>query len=626
MVQVYLKGFSIVTRISIPVYYFTLAIYITSLHFCSLSRLLHDYVAGCPIIDSQWSLSTQCTTSNELPYVAVAPSSTCWIKLTHLVVFSRASLQRSSRTRTRKNTISVTTNNESLPSRSSSIASRRKTRPPPLQIIPELSENEFDIDVSPTDSPTTARPTQFPSQQIRLDSSRITLSAYTFSIDDALLMFGDDAPRSPALSVSSSTSDGASSEDVPATPGTSDEEDVCGFILSIPRLRPQRVSVRPLQITKTRSMICQDDEDILQCFEQEDGHAVTLPSTQAQPGVMAAAAVVEEAGEDFYAREFEGFISLSPVVPFHSPPARRDSFTLVVEALPVVIDVPRLEPRSRSRHSKPLPLIPPATSPVSSFPLMFPLVQTAAHTSVVRRKRNVPPHCNSSPPASPDEARPLPQMLVPMDVEDCTFPEEDFNELHGSIVSDYPYSPSLAYAPSGSIPPLPPAIPETPFSEMYGDELLPRLSTDSDSSRFSTDSTSSLTSSFTSNTPTSPTLPCFECPESEDARRLRSRWSSSTLATVAADPPRTGKLFSPLRNVLGSRVRRMPAPKVLPQMSLLSKYSKSKQSTPSPPSTPGRLSTSSEGRSSSECESRDGSPGGLHRKPIPMLMFLRSTQ
>ena len=463
-------------------------------------------------------------------------------------------------------------------------------------------------------------------------------------------MFSSDAPCSPALSASSSTSDGASSDDVP-TPGASDDEDGHDFLLPTPRLRPQRISIRPLCITKTRSLIYQEDEDIHNYFEKEEEKIIPLAVTEETPehltGTKAVTEAAGEAEQDFYTREFEDFISFFPSVPSPTAPARRDSLILVAEALPTVIGVP--EPkhphRGRSRLSKPLPLLPPATPPASSFPLnpTFTLVQTTAHKSVVRRKRNIPPLPDCTPSTTPVVCRPLPRMAVPLDIEDCVFPEEildapcrgpsfiegDYDvEEDASIYSQ----PSFTYSVPASAIPLPPAIPETPLSGMYGEVALPRSSTDSDAPRSSIDSTSSFASSTSSNTPISPVS--FPSSPSEDC--LRSRWSTSTLGSLVAEQPRGTTILLPLRGVFGSRARRVPLPpQKTPPPLTPSKFPKNKHSfftTPSPLSTRGhirrqgsRSSTSSGGTSSSECDSHDGSPSGLKRKPIPLAMFLRAT-
>ena len=523
------------------------------------------------------------------------------------------------------------------PSRNSSLA-RQKTRPPPLQIIPELSENELD---NTTDSPGTARPSQAIPQQPESLSSRITLSAYTFSVDDALLMFGADTPRSPALSASSSTSEGASSDGVPTTPRTSDDEDAYDFMLPTPRFRPQRISIRPLCITKTNSLICQEDEDIhIHCEKEEK--VVHLPVTEEMhkhsPEAKVAIEATNEAEQDFYNREFEDFISLFPATPAPTSPARRDSLIIVSEVLPTVIGVVEAKPRGRSRHSKPLPLLPPVTPPLSTFPSIatLPLVQTTAQKSIVRRKRNISSLADYPPSPPPVVARPLPRMSIPLDIDDCVFSEESLDipsresisveqvcdvEENSSI-----YSQSSSYTVSASARPLPPAIPETPISGMYGDVILPRSSTDSDAPRSSTDSTPSFASSTSSDDPLS-----FPSSPSED--RLRSRWSTSTLGSLAAEPSRATTLLSPFKNVFNSRARRVPPPsQKMPPHVPKSKHCYT--TTKALPSASGkhirqqgsRSSTSSAGTNSSEADGRDGSPSsGLKRKPIPVAMFMRAT-
>ncbi|KAF8429469.1 hypothetical protein L210DRAFT_3563455 [Boletus edulis BED1] len=511
------------------------------------------------------------------------------------MIIPRASLKRSPRARTRKNTASTDTDIVCPPLRSSSLLDRRKIRPPPLQIIPEYSESEPEFDA--THSPATARPMLYTPRQPELVSSRITLSAYTFSIDDALLMIGGDAPLSPALSASSSTSDGASSEGVPTTPGASDDEVGRDFILPTSHLRPRRITIRPLCITKTRSSIYQEDEVIHNYFDKVTSLSVTEEMTEHPAEDKSAMEAAEEAEQDFYTREFEDFISLLPAIPPATSPARRDSLTLVTEASLAVVEVPEPKPRGRNRHSKPLPLLPPVTPPASSFPPIptFPLVETITQKSVVRRKRNIPSLPSYPPLPSPRVPRPLPRMAVPLDIEDCIFPEETF-DVQNSLAG------------------------------MYGEAKLARSSTDSDAPRSSVDTISSFTSSTSSNTP--PTSPISE-------EGLRSRWSTSTLASLAAEPPRGTTLLLPLRNVFSSRARRVPPPrKMLPHPTppKLPKNKHSLATTPSPPNKPGkhvrqqgsRSSTSSAGTSASERDSRDGSPSGLKRKPILVPMFLRT--
>ncbi|KAG2068596.1 hypothetical protein BDR04DRAFT_1143774 [Suillus decipiens] len=514
-------------------------------------------------------------------------------------LFTRASLTRSSRTRTRKNSIS----DAGCPPSSLHSTS--------LQIISESSETVFD------------------------SSPRITLSAFSFSIDDALLMLNDE-PRSPALSASSSTDDGNS--EMPITPCTSDDED---FPLPTPRLRPKHLSIRPLRITKTRSTV---DEDISKTdvHEQEDEY-------------------------DFYTRQFEDFISLySPVpssVPISTPPpARPDSIILSPEAAPE-LPVEPSKPRGRSRFSKALPLLPLPTPPPTTVP---PVPQLPSSLSAIRRTRVLPPLPMYPPPPPPIESRPPPQMAVPSDVEDDISFEEELEPTRPIIIEqiwfddDESIYSQPSFVPAQDIHPISPAVPEAPMNEMH----LPRASTDSDAPRSSLDSCSSSQSHSSNSSQESNLISPFSFPPTPipETHQLRSRWSCSTISSLATEPPRT--ILSPLRGAFVSKLksgsRRAPPP--LPIMSspprsrvfhssspLQTRTNTHHQTqsrvqnlykmplarmifptTPSPPSTPtprhirrqdSRSSTSS-GSSDGSCES--GGSAGLRRKPIPIEMFLRA--
>ncbi|KAG1734006.1 hypothetical protein EDB19DRAFT_1182994 [Suillus lakei] len=565
-------------------------------------------------------------------------------------LLARASLKRSARTRTRKNSIS------------DAGCQPYSTRPLPLQIIPECSE----IDSVSFDLHEHSRP-----------SPRVTLSAFAFSIDDALLML-NDAPRSPALSASSSTDDCNSSADMPATPGASDDEDICELRLPSPRLRPKRITIRPLCITKTRSIV--DD--------------VPEKDTDTQPEEIQE----EEDEYDFYTRQFQDFISLYSPLPSPAPvsapvPARPDSIILSPEVAPKVpVEAPK--PRGRSRFSKALPLLPLPTPPPTTLP---PVPQLPASVSAaIRRKRVVPPMPMYPPPPPPTESRPPPRMAVPSDIEDDILFEEEEEPARAIVIEQVWFDDEESiysqpsFVPAQDIHPISPAVQETPMNEMY----LPRASTDSDAPRSSLDSFSSSSSqshsSFSSNSeeeercPISPfSFPPTPRPESEKTHQhhLRSRWSCSTISSLAAEPPRT--ILSPLRGVFGSKAkaklglgsRRAPPPP-LPIMSpprargspsgspLRTRTNTNANTptqnqsngqtrpykmpltrmvfptTPSPPSTPStptsnrvihirrQNSRSSTNSSSawSDCGSSEsgGSGSGLRRKPIPVEMFLRA--
>ena len=540
---------------------------------------------------------------------------------------TRTSLKRSSRTRTRKPSIS---------------------RPPPLQIIPELSENELDISPSPSPSLTPTRPSSvLVSSQLPNPSPRVTLSAYTFSIDDALLMISNEAPGSPTLSASSSTSSSVSSEEVP-TPGASDDE--CCSTRSSACLHPQRLTIRPLCINKPHSFMCLADEDLDASVEQDVTPSV--PSFLEYPFVQASKSCKEsqdlkEDDHDFYAREFQDFISFSSDGSSPSCISRPDSIIFSREAPSLTTDV---KPRCRSRFSKPLPSPPLPTPPLSTFPSVptFPLVQTTAQSSFVRRKRS-PPSLPKYPPPPPPliKSRPPPRMAIPADIGDIDLADDLDNPtpVISQVWFDDEQEDAIVYSQS--------SVATSP----------PRKSIDSDAPRSSIDSYSSSHSSEPRTPispfsfPSTPATPYddVEC-ESSLNPALRSRWSTSTLGSLCAEPPRTSPttLLSPLKTVFSGRAWRVASsnshtrsastpvshssrPRVhIPSPSkVLGMHSRIFNATPSPPSKPerhvrrrgSRSSTSSGTSHWSECDSceSNGSQGsGLRRKPIPVEMFIRA--
>ena len=545
-------------------------------------------------------------------------------------------------------------------------------------MIPELSENEFEI--SPPPSPTPTRPSLSVLVPSRFSnpSPRVTLSSYTFSIDDALLLFSDEAPGSPALSASSSTSGSASSEEVPTTPSASDDESC--LTPSGPLVHPRRVTIRPLCINKPRSFICLADENLDASLEQEaTPHVPSFPeiSSIKLPESCRKSQDFKEDDHDFYAREFQDFISFYSDGSSPSSTSRPDSIIMSTEASSLIADI---KPRARSRFSKPLPSPPLPTPPLSTFPSVptFPLVQTTAQSSFVRRKRNAPSLPKHPPPPPPlVKSRPPPRMAIPADIGgtdlvddlDPAAPFIDqvwFDDEEEDVVV---YSQlSVASSAHTSATNFPAANLETPLDAMYGVASPPRKSIDSDAPRSSTDSysSSSLSEPRTPISPFSfPSTPSTSSHEHNDkyesspSPALRSRWSTSTLGSLCVEPARTGPtaLLSPLKTVFGGRAWKVGSPnshnRSTSASTPASHSSRSRMhirspskvpdmhsyaflATSSPPSTPGRhvrrrgsrSSTSSSGTSHwSECDSceSNGSPGsGLRRKPIPVEMFIRA--
>ncbi|KAL4078178.1 hypothetical protein V8B97DRAFT_1935567 [Scleroderma yunnanense] len=475
-------------------------------------------------------------------------------------------------------------------------------------------------------------------------------------------MFGDEAPGSPALSASSSTSGSASSEEVPTTPGASDDESC--LIPSGPCVHPQRVAIRPLCINKPRSFMCLVDEDLDEPLEQEPTPHVTsfpaCPSTE-PPALRKETQEIKEDDHDFYAHEFQDFISFYSEGSTLPCTSRPDSIILSREAPSSISD---LQPRGRSRFSKPLPSPPLPTPPLSTFRSVptFSLVQTTAHSSSIRRKRNTPSLPKYPPPPLPlAKSRPPPRMAIPADIGDIELVDELEGPSKSPVFGQIWFDDDDEYTSIYSQPSAALAKPETSLDAMDGGVAL-RKSIDSDAPRSSLDSYSS-SNSLEAQSPISPfsfpSTPSSSSHEHDDEYEsnlnpaLRSRWSTSTLASLPAEPSRTGTatLLSPFKSVFGGRTWKVTssnshtrsafasAQSSRPRMHIRSPsklmHSHALPCTPSPPSTPSRhvrrqgsrSSTSSSGTSHwSECDSceSNGSSGGLRRKPIPVEMFLRA--
>ncbi|KAI6037602.1 hypothetical protein EDC04DRAFT_3029828 [Pisolithus marmoratus] len=542
---------------------------------------------------------------------------------------ARTSLKRSPRTRTRK----------------PSFSSQRKTRPPPLQIIPELSENEFEI--SPPPSPTPTQPSLVVSQHPK-ESPRVTLSAYTFSIDDAFLMFRDETPGSPTLSASSSS---ASSEDVPTTPGASDDEG--GLRLPSPRINPRRITVRPLCINKPHSFMSLVDED-LDIFDKEATPQVSSFPARQLVDCLSPASKGEDVSDDdydFYVHELQDFISFYSECSSTTSAPRPDSIILSGEAAALAAEALESKSRGRSRFSKPLPSLPPPTPPITTAPSVptSSSVQIAARNSLAVDSRPPP---RVSVPADISTGDLVDDLGVsskfPIVLEQVWFDEEDEDSVYSQ-----PSSASTSHINS-----------MVPSATASSDTMLDCRFSTAQEYRFR------CTTLFLLSQVHRPSLPRRkaqslhsrslarlqvlrsgyndEC-ESGPSPVLRSRWSTSTLGSVV-EPSRTGTtaLLSPLKSVFGGRSRRAINPSVSsrsPPSSRSRSHIRSPSklpvnanvfpTTPSPPTSPdrhirrrgSRSSTSSTGTSRwSECESCEsgGSLGsGLRRKPIPVEMFLR---
>ncbi|EIW74398.1 hypothetical protein CONPUDRAFT_85873 [Coniophora puteana RWD-64-598 SS2] len=348
--------------------------------------------------------------------------------------------------KTRKSTISKPMGCPLAPS-----SSIMNDHPKPLHIITEDAEPS-DSESSPISrhNPASSSTSSLVSSRHSPSKPRISLSAFAFSIDEALKIVGGSrsrAPVPPSLSSSSSTS--GSSDSLPLrTPVTSDGESDCeesSFALPSPRLRPRPVTIRPLYISKSRSLDIADSTS-LELEELEEGRyeytdlptCIITPTPEMEFESDIIESVKESSTEDdhdFYTRQFADFISLYsplppsfPVGPSAAGEVRRDSASLpTIPEVSVTEEEPSpvselaytqekkpLKKVGRSRHSKPLPLLPPpsATSSVFRHSLL------SVPVPIIRQpvpKRVIPISSLLPPPPTP--TRPPPKMSIPDDIE-----------------------------------------------------------------------------------------------------------------------------------------------------------------------------------------------------------------
>ncbi|EGO03574.1 hypothetical protein SERLA73DRAFT_158166 [Serpula lacrymans var. lacrymans S7.3] len=487
-------------------------------------------------------------------------------------------------------------------SRSRKQTSESKT----LCIIPEVSEED---EPRPSTSSLPASPAPAPTRQHstrslpRKTDARVTLSAYTFSIDDALLLISDqnevaqtqtdcdspdsfslafDFPRPPFLSsVASSSASSASSSyssdsprsmstGLPTTPATSDDEDGEHVHVRGPRLV---APIRPLCITKSKGSDVKSEVVQIEQMENDDGE---VERTQAEEDVE---------DYEFYTRQFQDIITLSSPLPPSFPStstsssasSRPDSFIRPRSAIlsspqePALADSKR---QGRSRMSKPLPSIPIPSPPSPFLPPALP--PSFSLSQRPRRKRVIPPMPLRPPPPPPmgasspsrspaclDLDRAPPRMSIPADIffddfESDDLSNEDEVEIRVELACDEGEI-GVAYSDEqdedvygihlsnrqqdGYERELEPAFPETPTHDMYVQAYSPELVSDV-SPRSSIDSevrtscesyspqASDHADSSQNHEDYSTDSHILDEDNYEPSPALRSRWSSSTLASL----------------------------------------------------------------------------------------------
>ncbi|KAI9444035.1 hypothetical protein H4582DRAFT_2095380 [Lactarius indigo] len=423
--------------------------------------------------------------------------------------------------------------------------------------------------------------------------------------------------RSPTPSLTSMSA--CSSNDIPMTPLTSDDEwPGLGFS---PKLRKvpaaQRVQIHPLVITKSTHALLNPDASPADVFE-----FTIAPFSDPEDE--------EEQDEDdvsWYARELGQLVSLaSPRAPSASSPtsARPDSL------LP-----PPSRPSTRtgqhSRMSKPLPAIPRTPGPSPQLDPTFPRRRTPSRRPSRQQLPTYPPPQPPRTATTPSVRKSLkitvprapPRTPLPLDVADIF---DDIDAWSIFAPSAGPRSTSTANS-AGLAELSPPRMPHTPmsaYSEYDPVELIVDYATLP--SPQSSPSSSSVSPSLSSFLPDDDSDNDDESEYWPNEEKLRSRWSCSTVATLAnraaTSPPTSPSPSARLRFHLGSVARRVRARRTGASGSDNAGPKTHTRSSSEPSANSGASGEGSVAGVRSESGHEDVE-SCLRRKPIPLELFLR---
>lgn len=402
--------------------------------------------------------------------------------------------------------------------------------------------------------------------------------------------------HSPALSISSAASSSSSDDNVdqtPLTPSTSDDEYI-PTSLSVTAPNSKRLSVM-----YTKSM-----------------PDLRLPS----PQITTVEELSEEDGEEaeWLTQEMQDFVTLSPhpvsdgtlssrPESFLPPPRLADSS--LGHLSPVIGPSAQLDPTFHSCQKKTrsflIPSRPPPPPPIQICPAS-PLKNVFAVSSPSFSATAIPPipFSNRPPPRSsiPSDV----DELMQMDLEDLDFlelSEADDSYLDSpfnSAFNAYQPSPVLHYGFSVG------DLPTTPSSSAFSDRLdLPQ------SPLHRSSSTSSSSSSAT--------------------RRLRSKWSSSTLGSTYNNQTQSSWMSRFSFKKVSSKEKAVPSTSTLPSPLRSAKKEKRRKFTGSDivvrhshESDVAQVGRRDSRGSRDSSESSEGSPSpGLRRKPIPVEIFMK---
>ena len=504
--------------------------------------------------------------------------------------------------------------------------------------------------------PSTARPSSSPSSTKSKRRQTVRLSSYEIIIDISASepaspvtetpaappstpprsrdLERRSPPRSRSPTPSLTSMSACSSTEMPTTPGTSDDEWPGLRSPSNKVVRP-RISKHPLMVIKSTPSLLASDEN------SEDTFEFTLVPFSPLPGQEVEGKEDQEVEEEeddvlWYSRELSEIVSVSsPRAPSNTP-TRPDS-VLIPRGASSGTD----RPSPRSRISKALPSVPHTTAPnpqLESQYLTLPprlALRASASPTLPPSPLALPPRASSSashksesqrhsiPPtstASSSSARKSLTITVPRTHPSTTLP----NDVSVSDILDDINAWSLG-TPSASTSSStctnshsPPRVPHSPAVSVFS-EFDPVEFIVSYAARPSSPAPS------TSATPCTAVGATFldlddEDEESEDFK-IRSRWSCSTLATLApptsgSPPPSPGSASARLRLHLASVARRVRARRAG------GVYSNEGEGVAASihRAAPGALHV----RSSSESAlSVSGSAADLRRKPIPLELFAR---
>jgi len=406
--------------------------------------------------------------------------------------------------------------------------------------------------------------------------------------------------HSPAPSISSAVSSSSSDDTVsqpPLTPSTSDDEHVPPS-LSVTPPNSKRLSVffaksmLPLspKIATLEELPEEDGEDV-EWLTQEMQDFVTLPSPP-----ITSEAILSSRPESFLPslRMSGSFKGLAP--PDLGPSAQLD---------------PTFHFCQKKSRSFVIPSRPPPPPPIQISPAS-PLANVFAVSSPCLSTTTIPP--------TPISSRPPPRSSIPCDVDELMQMDmDDFDLLEDELVEardPYPDSPfssilnAYQHSPHASVGFSTDDLPDTPSSLAFSDESHHRDRLQSPLRR----SSSSISTS------------------SSVTRRLRSKWSTSTLGSVYNDHSQSTSWMSKFSFMkVSNKEKAVPSIPTLPSFPKSAKKEKRRKFTgadivvrhsyESDAAQVGRRDSRSSRNSS---ESTEGSPSpGLRRKPIPVEIFMK---